>query len=156
MGLITNFAEFFKARETPVRGWYSDQNGRYAFRVDLDGHRFVATAKKYLNDGDASFMRKKIVQRAQDMDAYIILFVGSTSDRLIFDPDTVEAAGTDDATAEDARRKRGEEWIDVPARYSVGLQEWYDHGEQPPTPTDAGIDPSTGQTDLSHHTQSDR
>jgi hypothetical protein len=136
MSLLANSADWFKARKTMVRGWYNDGNGRYAFRVDLDGQTFLVCAKKYLNDGKASFMATKIVQRAIDMDAMILLFT-SGDRRLVFDPQTVDQNGTHDLAERSDRRRRGEQWVDVDSKLSCSFEDFMEGYDQPPGPTDS-------------------
>lgn len=133
--LLPDAAEWFKARETRIGSWYSDDQGRYAFRVTLDGHPLIVTAKKYLNDGKASFFAEKVVQRARDQNALILLFVFDSGQRLLFDPAAVQEAG-EEVVAEDARRKRGENWIDVDADLAADFRRWYDGDDEPATVKD--------------------
>lgn len=128
--LLSNAAEWFKARETRIDSWYSDDQGRYAFRVSVDDQPMIVTAKKYLNDGDASFFAEKVVQRARDRNALILLFVFQSGQRLLFDPATVQEAG-EEAVGDDSRRKRGETWIDVDADIACDFRRWYDGTASP-------------------------
>lgn len=136
MSLLGHAADWFKARNTGIRTWYEDDNGRYAFRVTVEGQDFVVCAKKYLHDGDASFMRK-VVLRAADLDAYILLFVQGDGRRLLFDPQQVQDQGTPSDPSESQRAQQGERWLDVPTDWTVTFEEWYDDGKEPvPTATD--------------------
>lgn len=137
MSLLTNAADWFKARDTRIEAWYDDDGGRYGFRVTVDDQPFIVVAKQYLNDGQASFFEGKVVQRGIDTDALILLFTANGK-RLVFDPETVDAIG-DHGMAEVATRKnRGERWVDVDADVSVSFEAWVDHGEEPPAPEDFG------------------
>lgn len=128
-GLLGDAADWFKARQTRIGGWYEDDQGRYAFGVDIDGQRFIVTARKYLNDGQASFFTGKVVQRAIDQDAYVLLFV--SGDRLVFDPAYILEHGDHDEPTEPDRRRRGEDWVSVPTDPSVAFEDWYDRRETP-------------------------
>ena len=145
MAMLDQAADWFKGRKTSIRSWYEDDQGRYAFAVVVDGQSFVVVAKKYLNDGQASFMSKKVVQRAIDTDALVLLFVGSGK-RLVFDPDTVMEAGQHGATHEDQRKARGEDWVDVDADLGVSFRRWYD-GDAEPTRLGDIIDESDDRPD---------
>jgi hypothetical protein len=134
MGLMRHAMDWFKSRETPIRALYEDDNGQYAFGIKLGGRPIIVTAKKYLNDGDASFMERKIIDRAIDMDALVLLFTQGDQ-RLVFDPRTIKTHGTSDATESTARRKRGEAWIDIDADLSVAFEDWI-NGQQAPHPDD--------------------
>ena len=132
MSLIGNAADYFKSRQTMVERWFSDDQGRFAFRVTVAEVRFIVTAKKYLKDGQASFMADKVVQRAIDSHAYILLFT-SDDRKLVFDPNTVKRAGTPDTAAEADRRRRGESWVDVDADLSAPFMDVVDGVAEPPT-----------------------
>lgn len=124
-------ADWFKRRKTRIRAWYDDDQGKYAFVVKVDGQQLICCAKDYLHDGDASFMAQKIVLRAIDNEALIMLFVKNK--RLVFDPNTIAQEGTE-VTAEDSRKQRGERWIDVDAKLSCSFEDWVDGNAEPPTP----------------------
>lgn len=132
--LLNQAADWFKARKTIVDAWYTDENGRYAFRVTVDGQPFIVGAKKYLDSGNASFMGKKVVQRAIDQEALLLLFVKSDGRRLVFDPRTVDQLGDHGSTARADRKARGEAWIDISIDAAVDFRDWYDHGDQPQPP----------------------
>jgi len=144
MGLMRHAMDWFKSRDTRIRALYDDDNGQYAFAVRAEGQYFVVTAKKYLNDGDASFMERKIIDRACDMDALVLLFTGDDR-RLVFDPQTVKTHGTSDATEVNERRKRGEAWIDIDADVSIPFEAWV-RGDEPDHPDDLDSSPD-GITD---------
>lgn len=132
--LLANAADWFKGRRTHIDGWYEDDTGRYAFSVTVDGQRFIVCAKKYLQDGKASFMADKVVQRAIDQEAYILLFTDGDR-RMVFDPVTIDRDGEHGTTARDDRKARGERWIDVDADLSVPFRSWYDGRATPPEPS---------------------
>ena len=133
MSLLANAADWFKSRKTPLDRWFEDERGRYAFAVTVDDQPFVVCARSYLNDGKASFMAIKIVQRAIDRDAYILLFTDGDR-RLVFDPITVFEDGETDDVAEQDRERRGEGWVAVDAARSVPFDAWIDRGIEPPKP----------------------
>lgn len=129
--LLQQAADWFKARETAIGAWYNDDRGRYAFRVTVDGQAFIVTAKKYLKAGDASFMRKKVVQRAIDTDALLVLFVAEGGYQYVFDPAAVMDYG--EPPGDDSQRaKQGEDWLDVSARFGVPFEDWFDDRQDPP------------------------
>lgn len=140
MGALSNAAEWFKGRKTPIEAWYTDDHGRYAFKVSVDGETFIVAAKKYLYEGNASFMRK-VVLRANDRDAKLLLFVSDRSNPYVFDPQTVAEDGTD---ADGPRSsERGESWIDVGAKAGVALDDYVD-GRDTPKPPESQRDPPAG------------
>lgn len=148
--LLSDAADWFKRRETVVQTWYDDDVGRYAFKVTVDGQPMIVTAKEYLNDGDASFFADKVVQRAKDQDALILLFVFNSGKRLLFRPTTVQEVGVH-RTAEQKRQKRGEDWIDIDSDHAASFRGWYEGREEPDTARDIKERPhditSWGDTD---------
>lgn len=82
-------------------GWtpghsYKDDYGRYAFAATGPRGPYLCAAKKELFDGHASFMARKVVERAVDTDRLLCLFVGAppTPDAaFVFDPKTVQRVG---------------------------------------------------------------
>jgi hypothetical protein len=139
--LISATADWFKRRNTSIEAWYSDDGGRYAFRVSVDGQPFTVCAKKYLVDGTASFMASKVVQRAIDRDALLLLFVQEGGRRLVFDPNTVQAQGVASTPDDSPRARRGEHWLDIPTDHAVDFDAWADGHQQPPAPSDIVSDP---------------
>jgi len=134
MGLLSQAADWFKARETPIECYYRDGHGRYAFAVDVANQRFIVAAKQYLDGGNASFFADKVVQRAIDQEALLLLFL--KNHRLVFDPRTVEMIGDHNATQQTDRKRRGEHWIDVTADAGVDFRRWYDGDAAPDAPGD--------------------
>ena len=128
--LLASAADWFKARETRIRAWAEDENGRYAFAVRVDGRKFWVAAKKYLHGDQASFM-DKLVRRAADQDAYLLLFVFEGGHRLVFDPERVQELGEPSNPNESKRASNGEDWLDAPRDWAVDFQRWYDQGDQP-------------------------
>lgn len=134
MPMLRNAQEWFKARKTRIQTRYSDDNGQYAFRVTVEEQPFIVVAKKYLHDGQASFMAGKVVQRAIDSGAFLLLF--TSHKRLVFDPRTVWERGTHGSAERDDRAARGETWVDVDSDLGVSFEEWYDRRLMPPTVDD--------------------
>lgn len=131
MGALSDAAGWFKARKTPIEAWYDDAHGRYAFKVTVDAETFVVAAKDYLYRGNASFMNK-VVLRANDRDAKLLLFVADGGYRYVFDPQTVIEDG-DDADGPRSS-ERGEAWIDVDAQAGVSLEDYADGRDTPKRP----------------------
>lgn len=132
MSVLHDFAEFFKARRVPIRAWYEDPVGKWAFRVDFAGKTFVCAARKsHPKDGKTSVM-KRVAGRAQTNDAYIALRLPD-DDVHVFDPVAVLAEGSADDVAESDRRERGEEWVEVSLRLSCSFDAWYDGNAEPAT-----------------------
>jgi len=129
-GILSDAAEYFKARNTPVERWYEDDRGRYAFTVTIDGQRFHVAAKQYLHDGRASFM-EKLVERAIDTDAYLLLFTGGAGGKLVFDPRYVHDAGEPSDPETSQRQRHTERWLELPTRGAVTFTAWYDNGATP-------------------------
>lgn len=134
MGLLSHAADWFKARQTGIERWYEDGHGRYAFAVDVNDQRFIVAAKTYLDGGKASFFADKVIQRAIDQDALVLLFL--KDHRLVFDPETVNVIGDHDATQQTDRKRRGENWVDVNADVGVDFRRWYDGDAEPDAPSD--------------------
>lgn len=112
-------------------GWhpghaYTDDYGRYSFAARGPRRRYLCAAKQQLFDGHASFMARKVVQRAADADRLLCLFVGTppTPGRAwVFDPETVQRVGE---TAELTSKRGGRVRIlqlDA-ARWGVVLGDW--------------------------------
>lgn len=146
--LLGQAADFFKRRETHIQAWFDDDRGRYAFLTapeGADGYRtrLVVTAKKYhVRRGDtafASFMQRKVLERASDMDAKVVQFVADTDERLVFDPDAVLDHGIPPGE-ESKRRQQGEDWVDIPKAWSVPLMDYMDRRGGPRTePKDGSV-----------------
>lgn len=132
MTLLSDAEGWFKARETRIERRYSDDQGQIGFRVTVDQQPFLVVAKSYLKDGQASFMTDKVVERANDMGAFLLLF--TKEQRLVFDPRTVLARGDHGTAERQDRQQRGERWTDIDADLSVDFQTWYDRRLMPPTP----------------------
>lgn len=148
MSLIGQAADFIKARQVPITTWLKDEDGRYAFVAAIpgrDGHKsqMVVTAKDYLHKQDderiASFMAQKVVQRAADNDAKILLFVRQSNNQLVFDPDLILEAGQPSGD-ESKRAKNGEHWLEVPAAWACSLEDFADRRDSPRTEPPADVD----------------
>lgn len=147
-GLLKQAADYFKRRQTGIQRWYSDDVGRYAFRVDPaeTPDALVVTAKKDLHEGMASFQRRRVLERARDQGDLVALF--TAADRwLVFDPEAVLNHGVEDATQSDRRRRRGEDWVDIDTDIAVPLGD-YASGRKMPDSVD-DIQP----TGLHHYTE---
>ena len=142
--LLGHAADYFNSREVTVR-FHDDDRGRYAFSCMVpgaDGYKtpMVVTAKKYLvtrndlgTDGVrvASFMKRKVLERASDMDGKAVQFVGQSDRYVVFDPDAALAHGVE-PDQRSTRRDR-EDWLDVPERWSVTLDAFADRQATPQT-----------------------
>lgn len=130
MSLIGDTAELFKAKGVPIERWYKDDNGRYGFRVTVDGDTFyVAALSQVHKDGQISVMRR-LVARAVDNDA--MLLVRIRDERLVFNPESFEQRGEERAIT-DERRKRGERWLHVPKDWGVDFRDYMDGKKAPDT-----------------------
>lgn len=127
--LLTSAADWFKARQTPIEAWLTDDGGRYAFVVEVNGQRLYVAAKKYLYDGRASFM-SKLVERAADSQAYLLLFTEDDK-RLLFDAEHCREYGVPSNPKQSKRAAKGEGWLEIPAEDAVDFRAWYDRGREP-------------------------
>jgi hypothetical protein len=167
--LLAHAADYFKSREVMVR-FKDDDRGRYAFTCmmpGVDGYKtpMVVTAKKYLVNRDgvqvASFMERKVCQRASDMDGKVVLFVGGSDRWLVFDPDAILEHGLEPDSR--STRRKSEDWLDVPAAWGCRLESYADRAASPqtepngrwpptqsgkPTAADGGSAPAGGQQGL--------
>lgn len=133
MSLIDDAAGWFKDREIPIRRWHRDDGGRYAFRVTVDGtHLTAAALSRPIEDGVASAM-KKVVQRAADLsdDALLCVFIDSTDDVLVWDPQKVLQDGWTPDPNVSIRQARGEDWVRMKTDWAVDILSWYDWNSQP-------------------------
>lgn len=133
---LDDFAEFFKTRKTPVKRWYEDDVGRWSFVVEVDGTEFVCVARKTPPRGGSTSIMKRVAGHANSRDALVL--VRLRDDIYVFDPVAVLADGTVDDVAQEKRRKRGEEWVEVPLRIACSFEEWYDGAASPDGYTDLG------------------
>ena len=128
MGLLRDTAEWFKSRDTAIQRWHKDDEGRYAFRVDADGETFFVSAVSQTHpNGDVSAMRK-LVRRADDRDAMLLLRV--RDEFLVFDPRTFTSRNRE-ATIRDDRKSRGEQWLRVPKDWGADFQRYLDGRDTP-------------------------
>lgn len=168
-GALAHAGEYMKARKVRVH-WKSDDVGRYCFIASIpgaDGYESlcVVTAKKYLVDRDdgifdgkaASFMKQRVLQRASDADAKVILYVARSDQWLVFDPDLALEHGVepDDRSQ---RQRNGEQWLDVPKSWAVTMETFLDRNGTPRTtlPSDAADDPDELKADGSGQQGLDR
>lgn len=128
--MIDHAADFFKSRRTQIEAWYSDDKGRYAFRVTVQGQRFVTCAKKYVNHGRASFMKGKVLERARDQDALVLLFIAEGNRWLVFDPRHALVHG-EPSGGKSKRVKKGEDWLDVDTDCACSLEAFIDGHAEP-------------------------
>lgn len=136
MSVLRDFAEYFKARKVPIRRWYEDDVGAYAFRVVIDGTTFVCTARKKRLHADRISCFPKIPQIARDHDGYVLMRI--KDDMLVFDPVKILANGTDTTNADPKRAKRGEKWVEFDDGWGVPFDEFIDGYAEPPKA--AGLD----------------
>ena len=128
MGLLSNTADWFKSRDTAIQRWYKDDEGRYAFRVDVDGDTFLVSAVSQTHqNGEISAMRK-LVKRADDHD--VMLLIRVRDDFLVFDPSTFTSRNRE-GTIRDDRKARGEQWLRVPKDWGTDFQRYLDGRETP-------------------------
>jgi len=130
MSVLHDFAEFFKVRKTPVRSWFEDGVGKWAFLVDVKGQAFVCCARKSRPSGGTTSVMKRVAGRAQTRDAFIALRL--PDDEIhVFDPVSVLAKGDFDQPHESDRKERGEEWVEMPLSLACTFEEWYDGRGEP-------------------------
>lgn len=128
MGLLRDTADWFKSRRTPIKRWYKDDEGRYAFRVDVDGEVFLVSAVSQTHrNGEISAMRK-LVERAKDRDAMLLIRV--RDDFLVYDPTTFTSRNRE-GTIRDDRKARGERWLRVPKDWGADFQSYMDGRDDP-------------------------
>lgn len=128
MGLLSDTAEWFTSRKTPIQRWYKDDEGRYGFRVTVEGEAFVVAALSQRHKtGDISVM-EKLVRRAEDTDAMLLLRIGD--ERRVYDPDTFRRKRKT-GVINDERAKRGERWLHVPADWGVDFRAYVDGDAHP-------------------------
>lgn len=128
MGLLTDTADWFKSRRTPIKRWFKDDEGRYAFKVAPEGEPlYVSAVSQTHSSGEISAMRK-LVERAKDRDTMLLIRV--RDDFLVFDPDAFTKRNRE-GTIRDDRRKRGERWLRVPKDWGVPFREYMDGTADP-------------------------
>lgn len=142
MGLLADTAEWFKSRRTPIDRWYKDDQGRYAFRVSPNGETLYVSAVTQQHSGGHVSVMQKLIDRASDADADILLRV--RDDFLVFDPAAFYARDDEDTIRND-REKRGETWLRVPTEWGVSFEAYMD----------GHADPSDRTGDLSNYTGTD-
>lgn len=130
MSVLHDFAEWFKVRKTPVKRWFEDGVGKWAFLVEVEGQAFVCCARNSRPSGGKTSVMKRVAGRAQTREAYIALRLPDDG-IYVFDPISVLAKGDVDEPREDERKERGEEWVEVPVSLATTFEEWYDAGTKP-------------------------
>ena len=144
-GLIDDTAEYWKSKDVQVRQWLSDEEGRYAFRIDVQlgqhgpQESFYVTARKGMRTPLGAM--KKLVAQAHNAGANLLIRVGDERGApafYVFDPMTVLKHG-EDRTASDQRAQRGEKWVDFHPQWGVNLWD-YAEGKTPVHP-DADPEP---------------
>lgn len=131
MSLIQDFADWWKRRDVRIRKWYSDGQGRFAFRVTLDGQAFVCTTRSSNPHNGKTSVMKRVAGIAQTNDALVVVRV--PHGLYVFDPVVVLAEGESDEPTERDRRKRGEEWVSIDVDYACDFSDWYDGVDEPVT-----------------------
>ena len=128
MGLLRDTADWFKSRKTAIQRWYEDDEGRYAFRVEVNDETFLVSAVSQTHqNGEISAMRK-LVKRADGKDAMLLLRV--RDEFLVFDPSTFTSRNRE-GTIRDDRKARGEQWLRVPKDWGAHFQRYLDGQESP-------------------------
>lgn len=134
--LIHNYANWFKNKKTPVKRWYSDGVGKFAFRVEVDGQPFIACARSASpTDGETSVMRR-VCGKAQTTGAYVV--VRTPAGDYVFDPVTILATGRVEDPHDEDRAKRGEQWVYVDVEHACRFELWVDGYGQPDSLADTG------------------
>lgn len=151
-GLLPKAADWFKARGATV-SFYSDDDGPYAFRTTVNDQELIVAAKKELYQGRASFMERKVVDRAVDRDALLCLFVATGNYQYVFDADAVKQYGDPSDPSTSKRAERGEPWLEIPVEMGVAFNDWASGYKQPKRhpdpgdPIDRESDPSAAESD---------
>jgi hypothetical protein len=128
MGLLVETADWFKDRRTPIKRWFRDDQGRYAFRVEPDGQALYCCAVSQTHDGGEVSVMRKLIQRAIDND--VSLLVRHRDEFLVFDPVAFVQYDRPE-TIRDDRKKRGEEWLTCPKDWGVDFQSFMDGYAEP-------------------------
>lgn len=131
-GLLGDFAEYFKVRETPILQYYEDGVGKWAFRVNVHDTDFVCAARsKYENaKGTRASCMNRVAGRAQVSDAFVCLRI--RDDIYVFDPVSILAEGDVEDPHESDRASRGEKWVYFPVSIGVSFEDWVG-GSEPAT-----------------------
>lgn len=129
MGLLDATAEWFKARSAPIKRWYRDDQGRYGFRVAVEGEMFyVGAVSQTHRDGKISVM-DKLVERARDHDAMLLIRV--SDDFRVFHPDMFRVPSDGHGTIRKERARRGETWYRADVDHSVSFEDYMDGVAEP-------------------------
>jgi len=139
--LLRTAKSWFKDQGVKIRGTWSDGVGEYGFSVvlasaEMNSTKLVVGAKKsaYRRGDDdvpvASFMKSKMVQRADDYGALLALYLDSRDEFLVFDPQAFLAYGVEpDDNSE--RAKKGERWLDLPVSWGASLADMLNGYDEP-------------------------
>lgn len=145
MGVLREFATWFKDQDVPIREWYSDDTGNYAFRVNVENTTFVAAARKNPPEKNNVSCFRQIPMYARDRDGYVLLLIKEsdgpvvTGGMRVFDPEKILADGTDSSEKYDATRaRRGERWVEFERVWGVPLMDFLEGYREPTQPT--GLD----------------
>ena len=141
--LLRSAKDWFIDQGVQIRKTFTDSVGDYGFMVMIEGPdsrptKLVVGAKNYpykRGDDDvdvASFMEYKMIQRASDYGALLVLYVHSRDGFYVYDPTAFQRYGVP-ADDNSARSKQGEEWIDLPFRWGTSLEDWIDGYDTPQT-----------------------
>jgi hypothetical protein len=145
-GLINDTAEYWKAKDVRIREWLEDGGGRYGFTMKVHfggrthGQTFVVTARTSMRTPLG--VMTKLVKRAQDDDALLLVRAGDDGPEprfYVFNPDTIMTHG-EVITADDARKSRGEVWVDFHPKWGVRLKK-YAFGRADPAAPDDDLPP---------------
>jgi len=139
--LLRTAKNWFIDRDVTIRGTWSDGVGEYGFSVvlasaELDPTKLVVGAKKsaYRRGDDdvsvASFMASKMVQRADDYDAWLALYLDSRDEFRVFEPQAFLAYGVE-PDDNSQRAKKGERWLDLPLSWGATLGNVLNGNDEP-------------------------
>lgn len=130
MTLLDDTAEWFKRRQTKIRRWCEDDEGRYAFRVRVEGEEFYVAALSQSHRGGEISVMRKLIRRAQDRDAMLLVRV--RDEKLVYDPDSFESRDREGVIT-DERKRRGERWLHVPKDWGVPFRDYVEGRQTPDT-----------------------
>lgn len=141
MSLLTDTAEIVKARGVRIERWVEDPKAgkRIGFRCTIEGTRFYVSARSRIPDDGEVGVMARLVMMASDQDAMLLIRCGNRGFReaMVLDPDAYLEHGKR-STKDSGRRKRGEQWINIPASWACRLSGYVDGDAEPQTePTKA-------------------
>lgn len=147
-GLLDDTADWWKSRGVQIRHWYSDDTGRYAFRVTVQfspagqTHDFIVSARSSMRSPLGAM--KSLIAMCHGKDTLLVLRAAD-SGQYVFNPETILKHGTE-RTTEDRRSARGEQWIDFRPDWGCSLEAFAD-GLESPTSPQADPVPVTARSD---------